>query len=307
MVRAPISGPRSQQTFTVPWNPRQMATLRSAAALGALLACTWSLSACGGSDSSALPVADEPGLAGGATDANESDASDGDGGEGPSGSRNVRAPEFVLTGSVDEPTGWILDPANCASPDESGPPFFDHFVPGDWIRRGSGYGGAGGVSGSGDHSYERPDGMRVNLEVDTDSYLGTDPLDADGDPWETWDNDIVEYTDSGERTTRIAYTQLDPVEVDGETFDLYLLDQAQSDLVFASEYKLRVVFADVPTGGPAGQDRRPESATVTISWDADDGDLPEVEARELLSTFRLATCAQEGLTDLYETLTGSEF
>lgn len=73
------------------------------------------------------------------------------------------------------------------------------------------------------------------------------------------------------------------------------------------EYKLRVVFADVPTGHPAGQDRRPESATVTISWDADDGDLPEVEARELLSTFRLATCAQEGLTDLYETLTGSEF
>lgn len=287
-----------------------MAFRRSLATLGALIFCTCALAACGDSDSESMfrDVTDgSPAASDEVADENLSDASDGDAGVGQTGPGEVRPPEFMLTGSVDEPTGWVLDPANCVSPDESGPPFFDYFVPGDWVRRGSGYGGSGGVTGSGDHSYELPDGMRVTMDVETDSYSGGDPIATDGTPWETWDNDIVEFTDAGERTTRITYTELDPVEIDGERFDLYVLDQVQSDLVSASEYKLRIVFADVPTGGVTGQDRRPESAPVTISWDADDGDLPEDTVRELLSTFRLATCAQEGLTELYETLTGSEF
>lgn len=65
--------------------------------------------------------------------------------------------------------------------------------------------------------------------------------------------------------------------------------------------------SEVPTGGPGGKDRRPESATVTIAWDATSGDLPEPAVREMLSTFRVATCAQEGLTELYEILTGTKF
>lgn len=284
-----------------------MAIRRLLAALGALLLCTSALAACGESESTSRDATDGSSAASdGTTDADQPDASNGDAGAGQTGPGEVRAPEFMLTGPVDAPAGWVLDPANCVSPEESGPPFFDYFVPGDWVRRGSGYGGSGGVTGSGDHSYELPGGMRVTVKVETDSYSGTDPIAADGTPWETWDNDIVEFTDAGERTTRITYTELDPVEIDGETFDLYRLDQAQSGLLSASEYKLRIVFADVPTGA-RGQDRRPESAPVTISWDAEDGDLSDDTVRELLSTFRVATCAQEGLVELYEILTGSEF
>lgn len=284
--------------------------MRPNRAIAALCALAIALTACGDDDDAGADriedliddVGDTLDDDGGAAPVDGEDDSDGG-----SASGEVRPPEFVLTGPVEAPPGSVLDPASCDGPDESGPSFFEYYVPGDWIRRGSGSSGSGGVTMSGDHRYELPDGTSVELDIDMDAYTGTVPLDHKGGEWETWDFDIVEYTDAGEETTRITYDEIDPVEIDGEDFDLYHLDQAQSDLASLSEYKLRIVFGEVPTEGAAGQDRRPESATVTFAWNADRGDLAEAQAREVLSTFRLAECAEEGLVELYETLTGADF
>lgn len=289
---------------------------RTARTLAALVAGALALTACGDDGSEADRAQDAlDDILEEARDAAEAagddvadDADDDADDDQASGPAEAEPPEFTLTGPVEAPADTVLDPASCISPDESGPPFFDHYVPADWIRRGAGASGSGGVTMSGDHRYELPDGTMVNLDVETESYVDGEPAGPDlSTPWETWDFDITEFGDAGEVTTRITYEELDPVEIDGESFDLYFLDQAQSDLVSASEYKLRITFAEVPTGGVAPQDRRPESAEVTFSWDAEDGDVPEEQVRELLSTFRLAECAQEGLVEFYETVTGADF
>lgn len=272
--------------------------------------CSLLLAACGGdggSDDAADRLRDQISDAAQDTGTGDDPADDGsaDGGvSGDAGPTEVQPPTFVLTGDVDAPDGWIEDPANCGG-EESGPPYFAYFVPPDWNQRGSGYSGAGGASGSGDHTYELPGGVRLELEVDTDAYIGTEPASANGpEPWEGWDYDITSYTDAGEETTKAVYEELDPVSIDDETFDLWYLDQGQDDLISLSEYKLRVVFADVPTGGAAGQDRRPYSATVTFSWNADSGDVDEAVVRDVLGTFRVEACAQEALVSMFETLNG---
>lgn len=223
-----------------------------------------------------------------------------------SGPTEAQPPEFVLTGDVEPPVGWIEDPASCMD-DRIGPPYFTYSVPADWTQTGSGHAGSGGVGGSGDHSYTLGNGMSVNLDVDTDSYTDDIVNGPDGSPWETWDHDVVYYSDDGERTVRVVYEELDPVGIDGETFDLWYLDESQDETVSASEYKLRIVFGEVPTGAMAPRDRRPESATVTISWSASEGTLDEADAREILATFRLAPCAEEELIELYGLVTGNDW
>ena len=76
-----------------------------------------------------------------------------------------------------------------------------------------------------------------------------------------------------------------------------------------SEYKARVVYGEVPTVGivTVGNDRHPASAEVTIYWSADDLDITEEEAGEILSTFRLSECAQEGITEMYGLLFNTDF
>ena len=273
------------------------------------------LAACGGDDGSENAADDlrdqiaesaERATGGGDTgdDTDGDTGGDADGGSsGDSGPAEVQPPTFVLTGPVEAPEDWTLDPANCGG-EESGPPYFAYHVPPEWEQTGSGYAGSGGASGSGDHSYVLPDGLRVEIEVETDSYDGTEPLSPNGpERWETWDYEITSYTDAGEETATAVFEELDPVTIDGESFDLWYQDQAP-DLISASEYKVRIVFADVPTGGVAGQDRRPYSATVTFAWDAEKGDLDEAVVREVLSTFRVETCAQEALVSMFETING---
>ncbi len=119
------------------------------------------------------------------------------------------------------------------------------------------------------------------IEVDTDSYLSGEPVESDGTPWTSWDYSITSYSEDAEVTTEAVYVPIDPVTIDGETFDLWFLDQAQDELIYASEYKLRVVFPDVPSGGPPGE-RRPYSATVTLAWDVEAGDFDEAQDRLIL-------------------------
>lgn len=99
---------------------------------------------------------------------------------------------------------------------------------------------------------------------------------------------ITSYIDDAEVTTEAVYEALDPVTIDGATFDLWFLDQGQDDLISASEYKRRIVFADAPSGGPPGQDRWPYSATVTFAWDTEAGTIdeadPEVRQRDSAAT-----------------------
>ncbi|HWL43018.1 MAG TPA: hypothetical protein VNQ73_08740 [Ilumatobacter sp.] len=282
-----------------------MSTSRARATISVLVLCVAPVAACGGGDdeSGGLPTAPELDVGLPGSDVATPDAT------APVGntSGEIRPPEFVLTGTLDPPAGTVLDPANCGRADDSGSPYFDYHIPSDWVVRGGGSGGSGGVTGRGYHTYELPDGTMLEVEVDTEMYLRDEPVDADGVAWTTWDYDITSYDDGGEETERIVYDPLGPVDIDGESFDLWFLDQAQSDVVSRSEYKLRIVFAEVPTGMPADDDRRPESAEVTFSWNATDGEVTEETVRDVLSTFRVAQCAQDGLTELYGMLTGAQF
>lgn len=232
------------------------------------------------------------------------DAQSGGGTSGDASSGEAQPPTYLLTGAVDAPAGWVEDPSDCAG-DDAGPPYFSYHVPADWDRTGSGSAGSGGgTSGSGNHTYDLADGPSVQVEVETDNYIGTEPTDPDSqEPWETWDHDITSYGSDGETTIRATYTEVDPVDIDGETIDLWFLDQHQDDLIGGSEYKARIVFADVPAGG-AGQDRQPYSARVTFGWDAEAGVLDEGVVRDALSTFRVDECVQDAMTSLYATLNG---
>lgn len=272
-------------------------------------ACSFTLAACGGGSGGAEDAIDDfrDQIDGAATNGGD-DTSDGQSGGDSSGDaspREVQPPTFLLTGGVDAPPGWVGIPPGCADDAPAGPPYFSYHVPADWNQTGSGSAGSGGgISGSGDHRYDLPDRPGLEVGVDTDSYVGTEPTDANGEPWESWDYDITSYGSDGEDSARAVYDELDPVEIDGETFDLWFLDQNQDDLVRSSEYKTRIVFADVPTGGVAGQDRQPYSATVTFGWNAEAGVLDEAVVRDVLATFRVDECTQEAMIGLYETLNG---
>lgn len=273
-------------------------------------ACSFTLAACGGgggggADDAIDDFRDQ--IDGAATDGGDDTGNGQSGGDtsGDASSGEVQPPTFLLTGGVDAPPGWVEDPSGCGGDDDAGPPYFSYHVPAEWNRTGSGAAGSGGgTSGSGNHTYDLPEGMTVEVEVDTDNYIGTEPTDADGEPWESWDYDITSYGSDGEDSARATYTELDPVEIDGESVDLWFLDQNQDDLISASEYKARIVFADVPTGGVAGQDRQPYSATVAFGWNAEAGVLDEAVVRDVLGTFRVDECVQDAMTDLYETLNG---
>ncbi|MDZ7733173.1 MAG: hypothetical protein U5R31_08665 [Acidimicrobiia bacterium] len=176
----------------------------------------------------------------------------------------VEAPEFVLTGEVEPPDDWVLDTANCTDADQSGPPFFDYYVPADWEVVGSGLPAvAVRMGGSeGDHDYEVGGVRDVVLEVEEDTYLDGEVQDPrTSEVFESWD-----YEADGET---ITYEELDPVEIDGEDFDLFYLDQASSEEVGASEYATRIVFGEVPSiSGTAGE-RQPDLGHGDLSWDAE--------------------------------------
>jgi hypothetical protein len=286
-------------------------TIRSTRRLIAAVACasSFTLAACGGGGGANDAIDDfRDQIDGSATNGGDDTGAGQSGGDsfGDASPRDVQPPTFLLTGGVDAPAGWVEDPVGCAGDDGPGPPFFNYHVPPEWNRTGSGSGGSGsGIDGSGNHTYALPDGSGVEVGVSTDSYIGTEPTDsATGEPWESWDHDITSYGSDGEDSTRATYDRLDPVEIDGESVDLWFLDQHQHDLVRSSEYKARIVFADVPTGGVAGQDRQPYSATVTFDWNADSGALDEGLVRDVLGTFRVDECVQEAMISLFETLNG---
>ena len=99
-----------------------MASIRSAAVVGTLLLGSWNLVACSDNNSASD---DNTRSTMGQSTGNDTDSGDSDGSGGGSdndqaGSGAVRAPEFLLTGAVDAPAGWVLDPANCVSTEESG-------------------------------------------------------------------------------------------------------------------------------------------------------------------------------------------
>ncbi len=217
-------------------------------------------------------------------------------------------PEFFLTGTVDPPAGWVEDPARCAEPDPEGPPFFNYYVPAEWNRVGSGHGGSGATGGTGDHRYEVGD-ANVEVEISEDQWTVDKVVNRDNVPevWTSWDYEITTYTDDGDDVEEITYDEAGSADIDGDSVDVWYLDETQSENVNQSEYKTRVVFGDVPAMTPGGGDRQPASATVTFSWSAEDIDFAEEEAAEILSTFRLAECAAEGLTEQYELLTGADF
>ena len=217
-------------------------------------------------------------------------------------------PEFFLTGTVDPPAGWVEQPAWCTEPETKGLPFFDYHVPAEWERVGTSHGGSGGVGGSGDNNFEVGD-AKIELEVSEDHWTGDKVANRESVPeeWTSWDYEITTYTDDGDEVEEITYEEAGSADVDGESVDLWYLDETQSESVNGSEYKTRLVFGDVPAMTPSGDDRQPASATVTFNWSAEDTDFTEEEAAEILSTFRLAECAQEGLTELYETLLGVDF
>jgi hypothetical protein len=224
------------------------------------------------------------------------------------GSTDIAPPVFFLTEPAEPPAGWVYDPPYCSSDDELGPPQFGYYVPGEWTRRGSGYGGSGGFDGSGDHDYELPGGGQIEIDTATDSYFMGDVLTADGgEVWESWDYDITEFSESGERSERIVFEQLAPVDVGGQQVELWYLDATKFELESQSKYKARVVFADLPSVGFGQDSRVPGSVTVTVTWDPEQVTPDEGEIRTVLSTMRIEKCVVEGYLDYYSMIFGTDW
>ena len=84
----------------------------------------------------------------------------------------MQPPEFLLTGPVDDPAGWVVDLPPCADPDDtSGPDFYRWARPAEWIPRGAGSAGSGSVIGSsGTRTYEHPSGGEFEIEISDENY-----------------------------------------------------------------------------------------------------------------------------------------
>lgn len=284
--------------------------------LSATLAVSLVLAACGGDDGDAAQDAirqmqealEDAGL--GSIDLDDLDLDDAgmpDDTFGDSGPTEIEPPVFFLTDPADPPAGWVFDPAQCSADDELGPPQMSYYVPGDWTRRGSGYGGSG-FEGSGNHDYELPDGGEIEIDTSTDSYWMGEVMDASGgEPWTTWDYDITEYSSSGERSERIEYAQLAPVEIDGQQVDFFYLDATRFELESQSKYKARVVFADLPSGGFGQNNRNPGSVTVTVTWNPERVTPDEQEIRTILSTMRIEPCVVDGYLEYYSLIFGADW
>ena len=98
-----------------------------------LVGCVVSVAACGGGGDPTGALTDA--FDGVDADVPQPDRVEPDHAESGGTPVEVRPPEFFLTGSLDAPAGTVLDPANCGRPDDSGPPYFEYYVPADWIVR----------------------------------------------------------------------------------------------------------------------------------------------------------------------------
>jgi hypothetical protein len=241
-------------------------------------------------------------------------AGDANADEGGVTSAEVLPPELFLDGAVTPPPGWLPVPARCDNPDGSvGSLYFAYSVPGDWIARGGGYGGGGGITGTTSQRFETPEGGSVEITIEDELYLAGEVVDANGDPWTTWDFDITQYGNDGEQSHRATFSPLDPVDIDGTSVAVWYLDQTQSDLVSQSEVRARVVFADVPSGplgtaeslyGQGG--RHPYSAAVTVRWDSTQAS-PLADLPVVLSTFRTTPCVQQSFFEYFDLVLGTDW
>jgi len=280
--------------------------------LAALSVVTLMLAACGGGSSSEQ-TSDAPEPEAPVTVPNR--ASDDSGDDAPDdGGAGTEPPVFFLVGERDAaPDGWVIDPANCSSSDESGPPLFDYLIPGEWEQVGSGYGGGGGSSGGGTHEYRlgaSNDSGVVKVGIDNDTYDDDAAIrNAEGDTTESFDYTRTVFGNDGEDddVTEVRFTELDPVTIDGQEVALFVLAQGDYEHLSGTEYRARLVFADLPRGQYSRPPRYLSSAVVSISWDEEETDFDEATVRDILASIRTADCTVDVVTTELEMIYGLDF
>lgn len=287
---------RAQNTTTpTPTRPRTRRLI------GVVAVAALALAGCGGDDGG-----DESGLPSGLDELVE-DA--GDGGEldlGDDGSSDGDAtaegtdleivpPRFHLPAAADVPSGFEMLPAACDPPEGEGT-WITYAVPEAWENTSRGSGGSGSpLSTSTELGFVRPDAGDVSVDVEPENRMpdGT-ILDGSGEEWESFDYEITTYSDDGETTDQIAFESRGTVTVGEQDVEIWVADQAQSEMLRSTQAKARVEAADLPNPAIGDDDKlAPASFVVTISWDADAGEVDDGTMGSILRTLTMPECTRD--------------
>ena len=273
-----------------------------ATAAALVLVSTPLLAGCGGDDdiADAIKNADEPTTQ--VTDAGTSgDTSASDDAGSADNSMELKPVSFALPEPSGAPDGFRRLQADCA-PDD---PWFTYAVPETWELTGTGYGGSGSpLSDSVDQTFSTDIGD-VKIETDPDSVRpdGT-ILDNSGQPFQSFDYD---YT-RGDETKRITFEEVGTVSVGDQDVEVMVADQAQApDFLSSTEYKARVQLAMLPNPAPGDDDKlQPASMLMTVTHDAEDGDLPTDTVEQMVGSFAMPSCTKDMIVARLEVRFGQD-
>lgn len=165
-------------------------------------------------------------------------------------------------------------------------------VPEDWISRGKGSGGSGGVTGTDvDFRYESPNSGEVTIGFEWDDRGPGGEIYDGSEPWESFDSEIT----SEDVTTVIEYEQVATVSIQDQTVELFYLDPSQaSDLVDGEKYKARVSAFDLP-GSLSNSGVDEYSLVFTVYFDEDTAEIDQDVVEAIIGSINLPTCVWDDL------------
>ncbi|QGG96792.1 hypothetical protein [Actinomarinicola tropica] len=292
-------------------HPNRLRRTRRGAVIAA--AAVLLLSGCGddgGDDTTSPPGLDD--LVGGNGDVGGDDPNDaghGDTGDDGSVELEIVPPSFHLPATADVPSDFEVLPAACDAPDGDGT-WITYAVPEDWDNTSRSGGGSGSpLSTSTELGFVRPDAGDVSVDLEPESRMpdGT-ILDASGEEWESFDYEITTYSGDGETTTEVTFESRGTVTVGEQDVEIWVADQSQApDELGSTEAKARVEVADLPNPAAGDEDKlRPASFVVTISWDAEDGDIDDATIGSIIESLTLPDCTRERIVALEEVQLGED-
>lgn len=207
----------------------------------------------------------------------------------------------ILPIGGEAPDGYRLGEASCdfADPNAEDAQYTSwivYAVPEAWVVNGFSGGGSGGPNDSQDLSFDINGGnssdgkVKIGVEWDSRKPDGT-VLDANGDPFESFDYDI-EYMTEPSKNTRITYEKVATVDVGDDSADLFFRDPAQNteELGKSMQYKARVMAYELPRNSSELDQTTPHSFVVTFEFDSDDVDLTQTDIEKILGSFAIPEC-----------------
>lgn len=278
---------------------------------GAVIATTAALllAGCGddGGDSGAPPGLDD--IVEDLDATTEPDSDDAGGGGDATTELEIVPPTFHLPATAEVPPDFEMLPAVCDSPDRDGT-WITYAVPADWDNTSRSSGGAGSpLSTSTELGFVRPDAGDVSIDLEPENRMpdGT-ILDGSGEEWESFDYEITTYSDEGETTTEVTFESRGSVTVGEQDVEIWIAEQSQApDELRSTRAMARVELADLPNPAVGDDDKvRPASFVVTISWDAEDGDLDDGTMGRIIESLTLPDCSRERIVAQEEVQLGED-